>query len=47
VLEFNCNWKTLSAVAGLTVRNFYSRLYPGSVKSSQVVEFLQALVRQI
>jgi hypothetical protein len=32
VLEYNFNWKTLSVVAGLTVLNFYFRLYAGSVK---------------
>ena len=47
MLAFNFNWKTLSAVAGLTSWNFYFRLYPGSVKSPQVVDFLQALVRHI
>ena len=46
MLEYNFNWKSLSAVAGLTAWNFYFRLYPGSVKSPQVVEFLGALVRQ-
>jgi transposase len=33
--------------AGLTVWNFYFRLYPGSVKKEQVLEFLQALVRHL
>jgi transposase len=47
VLEYNFNWKTLSVVAGLTVVNFYFRLYAGSVKSPQVVDFLRALVRHI
>ena len=47
MLEFNFNWKTLSAVAGITGWNFFFRLYPGSVKSPQVVEFLQALARHI
>ncbi len=37
----------LSAIAGLTFWNFYFRLYPGAVKSPQVVEFLKALVRHI
>ena len=37
----------MSAVADLTFWSFYFRLYPGSVKSAQVVEFLEALVRQI
>lgn len=47
VLEYNFNWKSLSAVAGLTAWNFYFRLYPGAVKSPQVVDFLTALVRHI
>jgi transposase len=47
VLEYNFNWKTLSAVAGLTVLNFYFRLYAGSVKGPQVVDFLSALVRHV
>lgn len=47
VLQYNFNWKTLSAIAGITFHNFYFRLCPGSVKSPQVVEFLQALMRHI
>jgi transposase len=47
VLEYNFNWKSLSAVAGLTAWNFYFRLYPGAVKSPQVVDFLAALVRHM
>ncbi len=33
--------------AGLTVWNFYFRLYPGSIKKAQVRDFLQALVRHL
>ncbi len=47
MLEYNFNWKSLSAVAGLTFWNFYFRLYPGAVKSPQVIDFLQALVRHV
>lgn len=47
MLEYNFNWKSLSAVAGLTLWNFYFRLYPGAVKSAQVVDFLAALRRHI
>jgi transposase len=47
VLEYHFHWKTLSAVAGLTAWNFYFRLYPGAVKSPQVVDFLTALRRHI
>lgn len=31
----------------MTSRNFYFRLYPGSIKSPQVVDFLNALVRHL
>ena len=37
----------MSAVAGITFYNFYFRLYKGSVKSAEVVEFLGALMRHI
>jgi hypothetical protein len=47
ILEHNFNWKNLSAVAGLTFLNFYFRLYAGAVKSPEVVDFLQLLVRHI
>ncbi len=47
MLEYNFNWKTLSAVAGLTALNFYFRLYACAVRSPQVVDFLAALVRHI
>jgi transposase len=47
VLEYNFNWKSLSAVAGLTLLNFYFRLYASSVKGPQVVDFLSALMRHI
>jgi len=47
VLEYNFNWKTLSVVAGLTLLNFYFRLYAGSVKGPQAVDFLRALVRHL
>ena len=41
------NWKSLSVIAGLTIWNFYFRLYPGSIKSPQVIEFLEHLQRHI
>ena len=47
VLDYNFNWKSLSAVAGLTPWSFYFRIYAGSVKGPQVVEFLEALRRHI
>jgi hypothetical protein len=42
VLQYNFNWDTLSAAAGLTLWSFYFRLYPGAIRSPQVVDFLKA-----
>jgi len=47
VLQFHFNWKSLSAMAGVTWWNFYFRLFPGSIRSPQVVEFLTHLLRHI
>jgi transposase len=47
ILTFNFNWKSLSAIAGLTARDFYFQLHEGSIKSPQVIGFLQALHRQV
>lgn len=47
MLQFHFNWKTLSAVAGVTWWNFYFRLFPGAIRSPQVVEFLTHLLRHI
>jgi DDE superfamily endonuclease len=47
VLQYHFNWKTLSAMAGITWWNFYFRLFPGSIRRPQVVEFLSHLLRHI
>lgn len=47
VLTFNFNWKSLSAIAGLTPRDFYFRLQAGAIRSAQVIEFLRHLHRQV
>ena len=47
MLQYHFNWKTLSAMAGVTWWNFYFRLFPGAIKSPQVVEFLQHLLRHL
>ena len=47
VLQYHFNWKTLSAMAGVTWWNFYFRLFPGSIRSPQVVQFLQHLLRHL
>lgn len=47
MLQYHFNWHQLSAMAGVTWRQFYFRLFPGAVKAPQVIEFLQALRRQL
>lgn len=47
VLQFHFNWKTLSAIAGVTWWNFYFRLHPGAIRSAQVCEFLRHLLRHL
>ena len=47
MLQYSFNWKTLSAVAGITWWNFYFQLHQGSIRSPQVVEFLSHLRRHI
>jgi len=37
----------LSAIAGVTWYNFYFRLYPGTIRSPQVVDFLGHLLRHL
>ena len=47
MLPFNFNWEKLSVSAGLTLRNFYFRLYPGAIGEQEVIDFLKALVRHL
>jgi len=47
VLEFNFNYEVLSAIAGMTFWNFYFQLFPQSIRSAQVIEFLQHLKRYL
>ena len=47
VLKFNFNWHKLSVAAGLTLRNFYFRLYPGAIGQTDLIDFLKALLRHI
>lgn len=47
VLEFDFNWKKLSIIGGITLWNFYFRIYPGSIKGPQVIEFLDHLQRHL
>lgn len=47
VLQYTFNWKCLSAIAGITIWNFYFQLFPGSIKASQLLIFLRQLRRHI
>jgi len=47
VLQYHFNWKSLSAIAGVTWWNFYFRLFPGAIRSPQIIEFLSHLSRHI
>ena len=47
VIQTSFNWGKLSVIAGLTWHTFYWRLYPGSIKAAQCIDFLSHLKRQI
>ena len=47
MLQYHFNWKLMSVVAGITWRNFYFRLFPGTIKSPQVILFLAHLLRHV
>jgi hypothetical protein len=47
VLQYHFNWGILSAMAGVTRWNFYFRLFPGAIRSAQVIEFLTHLLRHV
>lgn len=47
VLQFHFNWHQLSVIAGITWWNFYFRLFPGTIRAPQVVEFLAHLKDQL
>jgi transposase len=47
VLQHHFNWYQLSAIAGLSFMRLYFKLYAGTIKKEQVVEFLRLLLRMI
>jgi transposase len=47
VLQYHFTWKTLSVIAGITFWNFYFRLFAGAIRSAQIIEFLNHLLRHI
>ncbi len=46
-LTFSHAWGKLSVIAGITWWEFYFRLYRGSIKAAQAVDFLGHLRRQV
>jgi transposase len=46
-LEFNFSWTRLSAIAGLTPRQFYFQLHRGAIRAEEVVGFLRHLRRHL
>jgi transposase len=47
ILQYSFNWDKISVAAGITFHNFYFRLYKGSIKTAEVIDFLQAVLRHI
>jgi transposase len=47
ILQYSFTWKQLSVIAGVSFWSFYFRLFPGAIKSPQVIEFLKALQAHI
>jgi len=47
VLQYTFSWKQLSVIAGTSFVRFYLRLFAGSIKAPQVVQFLKALSETI
>lgn len=47
MLQETFNWKSLSIIGGLALWRFYFQIHSGSIKSPQVIEFLQHLQRHI
>jgi transposase len=47
VLQYHFHWRQLSLIAGITLARFYFRLFPGSIKGPQIIQFLHALGQHI
>ena len=47
VIQFHFNWKQLSLIAGLSLKQCVFRLHEGAIRSAQIVEFLKALRRHL
>jgi transposase len=47
VLQHTFSWERLAVIAGLTGRNFYFQVRPGTIRAPQVVDFLKHLRRHL
>lgn len=47
VIEFNFNWKKLSAIAGVSFESFWFALHEGSIRSEQIIAFVEQLRKKI
>jgi transposase len=47
VLQYSFSWKQLSVIAGVTWWRFYFRLFSGTIRTPQVIEFLKVLQASI
>jgi transposase len=47
ILQYSFSWKQLSVIAGVTYVRFYFRLFAGSIKGPQIIEFLKTLLAMV
>jgi transposase len=47
ILQHQFNWDNLSIAAGITIWQFYFRLYEGSMAKEEILDFVQHLHKQI
>jgi transposase len=47
ILEFNFNWKRISAIAGVSFCELWFALHEGTIRAPQVIEFIQQLQARI
>ena len=47
ILEFNFNWKRISAIAGVSFYELWFALHEGTIRAPQVIEFIQQLQARI
>ena len=47
ILQETFNWKSLAIIGALALWRFYFQIHSGSIKSLQVIEFLQHLQRHV